>query len=122
MSVPIRVFGVGGSCPCVSSVARSRFSLFSLSRLLFGTRPRWSRLVSPRSRVNTRHLGESDVKQAVEEQEMRGSDLAEAMASTVDRIVNARCRVITRVRVEGRDHGGLGLRRRGEGIGLRNGA
>ena len=28
-----------------------------------------------------------------------------------------RCRVATRVRVEGRDHGGLGLRSRGEGIG-----
>ena len=28
-----------------------------------------------------------------------------------------RCRVATRVRGEGRDHGGLGLRRRGEGIG-----
>ena len=28
-----------------------------------------------------------------------------------------RCRVITRVRVEGRDHRGLGLRSRGEGIG-----
>ena len=28
-----------------------------------------------------------------------------------------RCRVVTRVRVEGRDHGGLGLRSRGEGIG-----
>ena len=27
-----------------------------------------------------------------------------------------RCRVVTRVRVEGRDHGGLGLRSRGEGI------
>ena len=33
-----------------------------------------------------------------------------------------RCRVVTRVRGEKRDHGGLGLRRRGEGIGLRNGA
>ena len=33
-----------------------------------------------------------------------------------------RCRVDTRVRGEGRNHGGLGLRRRGEGIGLRNGA
>ena len=30
------------------------------------------------------------MKQAAEEQEMRGSDLAEAMASAVDRIVNAR--------------------------------
>ena len=30
-----------------------------------------------------------------------------------------RCRVVTRVRGEGRDHGGLGLRSRGEGIGLR---
>ena len=30
------------------------------------------------------------MKKAAEEQEMRGSDLAEAMASTVDRIVNAR--------------------------------
>ena len=29
----------------------------------------------------------------------------------------ARCRVVTRVRVEGQDHGGLGLRSRGEGIG-----
>ena len=29
----------------------------------------------------------------------------------------SRCRVITRVRVEGRDHGGLGLRSRGGGIG-----
>ena len=28
-----------------------------------------------------------------------------------------RCRVVTRVRGEGRNHGGLGLRRRGEGIG-----
>ena len=27
------------------------------------------------------------------------------------------CRVATRVHAEGRDHGGLGLRRRGEGIG-----
>ena len=86
----IRVFCVGGPCPCVSSVARSRFSLFPLSRLLFGTRPRWSRLVSPRSRVITRHLGEPDVKQAAEEQEMRGSDLVEAMALAMDRIVNAR--------------------------------
>ena len=32
----------------------------------------------------------TDVKQAVEEQDMRGSDLAEAMASAVDRLVNAR--------------------------------
>ena len=30
-----------------------------------------------------------------------------------------RCRIATRVRVEGRDHGGLGLRSGGEGIGLR---
>ena len=28
-----------------------------------------------------------------------------------------RCRVATRVRIEGRDHGGLGLRSRGEGFG-----
>ena len=39
---------------------------------------------------------------------MRGSDLAEAMASAVDRIVSARCRVILRPRVEGQDHGDLG--------------
>ena len=29
-----------------------------------------------------------------------------------------RCRVATRVRGEGRDHGGLGLRSGGEGIGI----
>ena len=32
---------------------------------------------------------------------------------------SARCRVATRVRGEGRDHGGLGLRSGGEGVGLR---
>ena len=32
-------------------------------------------------------------------------------------VSRARCRVATRVHVEGRDHGGLGLRSRGERIG-----
>ena len=90
VSVSIRVFCDEGLSPCVSPVARSRFSLFPRPRLLFGSRPRWSRLVSPRSRALSRHLGEPDVKQAAEEQEMKGSDLAEAMASAVNRIVSAR--------------------------------
>ena len=46
---------------------------------------------------------------------VRFSDSAPAWSST-------RCRVATPLRVEERDHGGLGLRRRGERIGLRNGA
>ena len=51
VSVSIRVLCVEGPCPCVSPVGRSRFS-FSL--LLFGTRPPWSRLFSPRTRVLSR--------------------------------------------------------------------
>ena len=47
-------FCVEGPRPCVSPIARSQFSLSLHPRLLFGSRPRWSRLVSPRSRVLTR--------------------------------------------------------------------
>ena len=45
-----------------------------------------------------------------------------AMSGIDSEVLEARCRVVTCVRGEGRNHGGLGLRRRGEGIGLRNGA
>ena len=60
------------------------------------------------------------------EVESTDADVGEA-TYLVDKVHGAerstrRCRVITRVRGEERDHGGLGLRRRGEGIGLRNGA
>ena len=43
-----------GSCPRVSTLARNRFSSLLPPLLLFGTRPRWSRLVSPRTRIITR--------------------------------------------------------------------
>ena len=56
VSVPSCIFYVG-PCPCVSLLTRNR-ALLSLSfpfhPLLFGSRPRWSRLVSPRTHIVTR--------------------------------------------------------------------
>ena len=56
VSVSIRVFCVDGPCPCVPLLIRNRASLsfsFPFYHLLFGSRPRWSRLISPRTCVTT---------------------------------------------------------------------
>ena len=45
-----------------------------------------------------------------------------AMSGIDSEVLEARCRVVTCVRGEGRNHGGLGLRRRGEGIRHEKGA
>ena len=52
----IRVFYADGPCPYVSLLIRTRvsLSLFPVYHLLFGSRPRWSRLVPPRKRIITR--------------------------------------------------------------------
>ena len=55
MSASIRVLCVEGPCPCVSPVLRSRSSLFLHPRLLFGSRPSRSRLISTRTSVLPRH-------------------------------------------------------------------
>ena len=51
VSASIRVLCVEGPCPCVSLVLRKPFSLFLHPRLLFGSRPPRSRLVSTRACV-----------------------------------------------------------------------
>ena len=49
------------------------------------------------------------------------ADLGNQIRQSITLVIHGdkHCRVVTRVRVEGRDHGGLGLRSGGEGIGLR---
>ena len=55
VSASIRVLCVEGPCPCVSSDLRNRSSLFLHPRLLFGSRPPRSRLVSIRTCEISRH-------------------------------------------------------------------
>ena len=60
VSVSIRVFCVDGPCPCVSLLVRKPGVLsfsFPFYHLLFGSRPWWSRHISPRTRVVTRQRG-----------------------------------------------------------------
>ena len=59
VSASTRVICVEGPCPCVSLVLRSLCPCFLQPRLLFGSRPLRSRLISIRTRVLSRHRNPS---------------------------------------------------------------